>query len=178
MKKIIFFLLIWFALSKCSAQTRLIPGEIKGKHDTFIIQKYPKPFDTINNIVISSKKNKYNNGIPYTAAEKSGKFVPMHLKTDIQVDNGAIKQIVFAVLGEKLNSLKNNKEVMSYILYFKHDGQISDISFGLHKNTLITLQEIEEIDRRLRTTVKATFTGKAYLQYEVVNYNIAPQITF
>jgi hypothetical protein len=103
MKNITILLFICFICTSCSAQTRLTPGELKGKHDSFIVEKYPKPFDTIKNIGVSSKKNKYNKGIPYSAAEKARNFVPMsHL--DIHVDNAAVKQIVYDVLSNKLTA--------------------------------------------------------------------------
>ncbi len=173
MKKIIILLLICFIKLQSSAQTRLMPGEMKGKHDTFIIHKL-KPFDSVNYIVVYSKGNKYNNGIP---SPKVPHFIPMSY-LDTHVDNKTIKQIVYTVLNKKLAALKQNKETMTTNFDFYPNGQICDASFGLHENTLITLQDIEEIDQELRATLKATFTGKQYLQYEVIYYSKSPSFVF
>ena len=179
MKKIIYILFISFGYLQCSAQTKLTPGEIKGKHDTFIIKQIDQSLmmDTIKRIVVYSKSNLYNNGIPYSKVEKDRSFLPMNPKRDMHVNNDAIKQIVYNVLNNKLDALKHNKEIMNIILKFHPDGQITDIGLGLHENTLITLQEIEDIDRQLRVNIKATFTGKQYLQYIAINYDV-PGIIF
>jgi len=164
-------MLICFALSKCSAQTRLMPGILKGKHDTFVVEKL-KLADSL--IVVYSKGNKYVNGLP---RPKVPHFLPMG-RFDVHVDNNAIKQLIYSALKTKLADLKKNKESIITNFDFYPNGQISDISFGLHENTLVTLQDIEDIDQKLRVTVKATFTGKAYLQYEAIYYSQSPTIVF
>lgn len=180
MKKIIFLVLISFIYIQCTAQTRLTPGEIKGKHDTFIIDKIQQfAFDKMAHIGVYSKSNKYNNGIPRSKAEieQGRRFLPMDLKRDIHVNNDAIKQIVYDVLSKKLDALKKNKEDINLIFHFEPNGNLTDISFILPENTLISLQDIEEIDRRMRANIKATFSGKQYLQYIAINYN-PPTIVF
>jgi hypothetical protein len=157
---------------QCSAQTRLTTGKIKGKHATFIVYQLQSSLmmDTIKRIGVDSKNNKYNNGIPYSKAEKDRRFLPMNPKKDIHINNDAIKQIILGVLGNKLDAMKRNKEEMSLILKFEPDGKLTDIGFTLHENTLISIQNIEEIDHQLRASIKATFTGKQYLQYIAINY--------
>jgi len=177
MKKITISLSISLVFTLCSAQARLTPGELKGKLGTFIIKKLDEPFDTTKHIVVYSKSNKYNNGVPYSKAEKDPQFLPMNPKKDTHVNNEAINQIVYSVLNKKLDALKRNKEQMNLIFDFEPDGKLTDISFGLNENTLITLQDIEEIDRQLRASIKATFTGKQYLRYIAISYYV-PSITF
>jgi hypothetical protein len=65
MKKIIIILTLFNIYIHCSAQTKLIPGVFKGKHDSFIIKKFQLP-GLEPYIGIDSKNNKYYNGIPYT----------------------------------------------------------------------------------------------------------------
>src|SRR5580698_6691439 len=98
MKKIIFLVLTSFTYIQCFAQTRLTPGEIKGKYETFIVDKIKQPFalDKIVHIGVYSKNNKYNNGIPYSKAERDPRFLPMDFKRDIHVNNDTIKKIVFS----------------------------------------------------------------------------------
>lgn len=165
-------LIVWH----CNAQQKIIPGEIKGSTDTFIVSKVQQ-FDSAKHIGIYSKSNKYNKGIPYSRAEKSGAFLPMNPKTDIHVDNNAIKQIIFDVLNKKLEALHDNKEHINLILKFEPTGKMTDIIFDIKDGSLINIQEIEKIDHQLRAKVKATFTGKQYLQYVAINY-YPPNISF
>ena|ERR1700744_6436969 len=95
MKKIIFLLTIVFIQSACYAQTRLVPGELKGKSETFNIDNVSIQVNGIKRIGIDSKSNKYKNGIPRSTAEKDPRFLPMDFVRDIHVDNDAIKQIVY-----------------------------------------------------------------------------------
>jgi len=175
MKNIIYSLLISVTCITCSAQTRLTPGEIKGKHETFIIKLIqPLPNDTQKLWVVSSKSNKYNNGIH---SPQNRILIPMDEKKDVHVNNDTIKLIIYQILNNKLNALKTNKDVVGLIFIFKPNGRLTDIVFSMHSNTLITLQEIEEIDKQLRAHIKATFTRKYYLQYEAINY-YPPDIIF
>ena len=175
MKKIIFLLLICFICIQSSAQTRLIPGELKGKQDTFIIQKLDEPWDTIKYIIVSSKSNKYSQGIP---RPKVRHLLPVNQNMDIHVDKNAVKQIIDEVLSQKLAALHKGKEKIDVAFDFHPNGELTDISYGLRENTLITLQDIEEIDQRLRSAIRATFTGRAYLQYEAIYYPVLPSIVF
>ncbi len=156
---------------QCFAQTKITVGEMKGKYEIFTIFKLDNSlYSSIPRIGIYSKSNKYSNGIPYSKAEKDPHFLPMNPKKDIHVDDDAIKSIVYAVLNKKLAALKVNKENMNIIIVFELNGKLSDIGFTLNANTLITLEEIESIDLQLREKIKATFTGKEYLQYTAINY--------
>jgi len=179
MKKIIYSFLIGFIYIQCSAQTRLTPGEIKGRYETFVVFKI-KQFDSVKRVGVYSKSNKYNNGIPYSEAERNqyhAPFIPMNPKKDVHVNNDAVKQIVYSILAKKLDALKQNKEEIDLIFAFEPNGKLVDISFTLHENTVITLPDVENIDRQLRASIKAAFTGKQYLQYVAINYYM-PSITF
>ncbi|WP_179414249.1 hypothetical protein HDF19_16055 [Mucilaginibacter sp. E4BP6] len=176
MKKIILTIALLIIFIKCSAQTKLTPGEIQGKHDTFIVNKLSY-HDSVRYIDIYSKSNKYNNGIPYTKEEKNRTFVPMDFRKDLHVDKDAAKQIIYTILSDKLAALKNNKETMSVLVEFETDGKITDISFTLKEDTLVSLEDIEQIDYSLRKNITATFTGENYKHYIAINYNF-PVIIF
>jgi len=174
MKNNIFLLLISFHCIQSFAQTELIPGEIKGKHDTFIVSRLNTPWDTVKYIGIDNKRNKYNKGIPYSEAQKDRRFLPMNPKKDIHVNNDAVKQIVYSVLSSKQHILKQNKEKMNLTFIFEPNGKLTDIGFTLHENTAINIQDIEEIDKQLRASIKVTFTGSKYLKYIAINYYMPP----
>jgi hypothetical protein len=177
MKNIIILASITFFYIQSSAQTRLTPGEIKGKHDTFIVYELDSSLmmDTIKRIGVNSKSNKYSKGIPYPKIKHP---LPINQNTDIHVDKNAVRQIINEVLNVKLGALKRNKENIDVAFDFYPNGAIADVGYTLRKNTVITLQDIEEVDQRLRSTIKATFTGRAYLQYEAIYYPILPSIVF
>ncbi len=102
----------------------------------------------------------------------------MNQVTDMHVNVDEIKPIVYGVLDGKIKRLKQNKERIEFDLIFKPNGEIVDITFFLNENTLISAQEIEEIDTQLRSKIKATFTGKQYVNYEVIRYSRMPKIVF
>ena len=165
--------------TQCFAQTRLLAGEVKSNNKTFIVHKIkPMLSDTEKIISVYSKSNKYNNGIPYSKAEKDPRFLPMNQVTDMHVNVDEIKPLVYGVLGDKIRRLKQNKESIEFDLIFKPNGEIVDMTFFLNENTLISAQEIEEIDTQLRNKIKATFTGKQYLNYEAIPYGRMPKIVF
>jgi hypothetical protein len=174
MKKTTILLFICFVFLWCSAQNRLTPGEIKGKHDTFIINEL-NVFDSLKYVDIYSKSNKYIGGIPHPKAKN---LLPVNQNTDIHVDKKAVKQIIYNVLSRKLIELKQNKESLDVAFDFHPNGELTDVSYTLREDTFITLQDIEEIDRQLRSTIKATFTGRAYLKYEAIYYPVLPQFVF
>jgi len=174
MKKIIYFLIISATCITCAAQTRLTPGEIKGKHETFTIHLFKSmTTDTQKLLVVYSKSNKYNKGIPRA---KNPNAIPYNPKTDVHVNNDSIRSIIYRVLNN-IDELKKNKEEMGLIFAFELNGDLTQITFSLHGNTLITLQQIEEIDKQLRANVKASFTGKWYSQFPVIDYH-PPKIIF
>ncbi len=63
------------------------------------------------------------------------------------------------------------------ILKFEPSGQLTDVGFTLHENTIINLEDIERIDEALRARIKATFTGTSYLHYIALTYYV-PRIKF
>jgi hypothetical protein len=175
MKNILILPLIIFIGRQCEAQTPLVPGEIKGKYETFIINELkPLASDSLKFIDVSSRSNKYDNGMPQPHVRN---LLPVS-KQDIHVDNDAIKQIVYTVLTGKLAALKKNGEILYLNIKFLQNGNITDLSYTLHENTIITLQDIETIDRQLRMNVKAKFTGVQYHQYEVIYYQQPPSFVF
>jgi hypothetical protein len=170
MKKLLYFLFFsLFAGTKCSAQIRLVPGESKVGKEIFIIHAIPSmAMDTQKYIVVSSKSNLYNNGIPFS---KDLRHIPMNPR-NIHINSTQVDNLIYQAFGTKLNALKDRKETLGIIFIFKPDGSIVDVSFSLHYNTIITLEDIEAIDKALRANIKATFTGREYLQQEAISGDI------
>ena len=176
MKKMILSSIVFMIYINCHGQTKLVPGEINIKHDTFVIFTL-KPVDSIKYIGIYSNSNKYKNGVPYTKAEKNRTFVPMDFRKDLHVNQNVLKQIIYNKLSNKLNSLKSNKETMRVNIEFEPNGKVTDIIFTLKENTNITLEDIEQIDQKIRRDINATFTGENYKQYIAIDYYL-PVIVF
>lgn len=178
MKKILLLFFLCNILQKNYAQTKLLPGKLKGKYHSYIVSKIPKNIgDTGKFIGIENKVNKYPTGIPYSVEEKKRTFLPMDPKKDIHVDNNIIKQVVLSVLNYKLEALKKNKETLSIIFVFEPSGKLTDIGFFPKEKTIISLEDIENIDTKLRQTVKVTFTGTQYKYYIGINC-YPPDIVF
>ncbi|GEM_PF-1455265 len=80
------------------------------------------------------------------------------------------KQIVKDVLGSaKVNALKNAGEQLNFYFYFEPTGKILNLDFNVKAGTLLTLNDIANIDRALREKYTATFTsinnGHQYLYW-------------
>ena len=133
------------------------------------------PFDTVKkHIIVSAASNKYDKGIPYPK-----KPIPFPINPrDIHVNKQDVKPIIYNVLYNDPSNLRRNKEIIDIDFIFKPNGEVTDIVFGLRENTLITIQEIEDIDQQLRANIKATFTGTRQLQYEAFDGPMMPRISF
>jgi hypothetical protein len=173
MKNLIYCIPLCLLYIQCSAQKPIALGEVKGKQTTFVVNEL-KPFNSEKNIIIYSKNNKYNNGVPYP---KNPSLPPLPLRY-VTVNKADVKPIVYDILKQKIDLLQRNKETIAVHVLFKTTGEVADISFTLHENTLITIQEIEEIDKQLRSKIKASFTGKQYFEYEVISGGNFPVIRF
>ncbi|MDB5116297.1 MAG: hypothetical protein JWQ79_1789 [Mucilaginibacter sp.] len=172
MKKLIYTLPLFLLYLQCSAQTKLVAGEFKGRHETVVV-KNAMSFNSVDHIFVYLKSNHYINGNPHPKKRP----VPMRPK-DLQINTEEIKPIVTKVLASKLLQLKQNKEEMNVQFMFNTKGAVIDVYFNLHANTLITVEDIEEIDKLLKNNVKASFTGIDYRNYEVINSNFIPPVVF
>ncbi|NEU09411.1 hypothetical protein GZH53_13885 [Flavihumibacter sp. R14] len=83
----------------------------------------------------------------------------------------AAKAIIQKVLQGKKEKLQQNEDYVHVDLIFERSGKLSDITYAVKKNTLITLADLAEIDAQLRFTLGATFTGNAYKEHKIFNYD-------
>ncbi len=170
MKKLIIILsVLSCTLTRCAAQNKIQEGEIKAKHASYSIKKSAMDFGKGHPYFIFSSKNKYEHGVPHTSKDD----LPLK-KSDIHVNEDQIKLIVYDVLGEKTKELHRHKEAFSVWFVFEVNGVLTDTNYSLQENTIITTKEIDAIDARLRAEVKASFTGKNYLNYKAVEYYFNP----
>lgn len=170
MKKLIIILSIFSCIStSCAAQTKIQEGVLKAKHANYSIKKSTMDFGKGHPYFIFSSKNKYARGIPGDSWS-----LPEVKRSDVHVNENQIKEIVYDVLGDKTKELHEHKEVFSVWFVFEINGVLTDTNYTLQENTTITTKEIDAIDARLRSEVKATFTGKNYLTHKAVEYYLQP----
>ena len=175
MKTLIYFLLSFIYVG-ARAQTPIKIGKIKAKHEIFIIHELRKLAGNDSpKIVVYSESNKYNNGMPQPKNEKYSMLINPQ---DLHMDVNLVKPIVFEVLSNKLQQLKANKETLVIIMNFTTQGEACDVSFSMKKNTVISIEDIEEIDSRLRKTIHMTFIGQQYKNHEVLPGKFIPTIDF
>ncbi|WP_316843874.1 hypothetical protein [Pedobacter psychrodurus] len=73
-------------------------------------------------------------------------------------------------LSDKLASLKKNEAVISVFLSFEQNGKIADISYTLKNAENISVNEISQLDKKIRDNILATFSGREYSNFPVINY--------
>ena len=149
----------------CYAQNKYSEGISKAKGEQFQITYTGLDNDLI---VISNVKNKYAKGGPVSDNPNALPF----RREDIHIDVPAANAIIQQVLKPKNEKLHQNEDFVNVLFRFERSGKLSDISFGLKPNTLISLEDIAEIDARLRGIISATYTGKAYKDHKTFMYSL------
>lgn len=92
-------------------------------------------------------------------------------RKDIHFDIDKVKEIVNDVLADKKKDLQENKDRINISFDFLQEGgSIESISYSFNSNTLINLKDIAKIDRELKKTIKATFTGNEYKNFFLISY--------
>ncbi|WP_293786035.1 hypothetical protein [uncultured Pedobacter sp.] len=175
MKKILILCLAICMFSSCYAQQIIRAGiyEFNGKR--FKVKDLDfKSYNGKNIIIIGNPDYKYQNTPP--PLPKVEHPFPMQ-KKDIQINNDKIRKIIFDVLKENLEKLKKNDENISLSFDLSQNGQILSIGYSLNQKTFISIEDIAEIDKRIKDEIKVNFTGTDYLQYDVISYSM-PTILF
>ena len=152
-------------ISGCYAQNKYSEGISKANGERFQIT-YTWPDKDL--MVISNVKNKYEKGGP---GSDNPNALPMR-REDIHFDVPAAKAIIQQVLKPKYENLHKNEDFVHVDLIFESSGELSDITFGVMKNTLVSLEDLAEIDARLRNTLSATYTGREFKDHKIFIYNL------
>lgn len=163
MKNLFFFLLTTFSVTNCFGQYKYEAGKYIVEGKTFIVQtvNYGKPKMGIRLETEHEFKG-------YKAPKKDA--VPVYIK-HIHVDTTKGKNLILDVLKAKTTGLKANKESIRIAIVFAQNGNIETISYSVKGNTHITLQEIAKIDKKLKSNIKATFTGPDYMNHYFITYH-------
>ena len=158
MKNLIYIIAILIS-SGCYAQKKLTKGSVKVNGTTYEIRKSQYgPY-----ISVLNPSNKYSHG---TRVSTNPLALPMK-DSDMHVDVEKANQIVYSVLKNKLNQLKDNKETISISVIFEQDGTLVDIEYIILKqDTIISIEDIDTISKRLKNEIRMRFTGKDYLDYK------------
>jgi len=166
MKKQLFLLILSLLISTgCYAQNKFPEGISKVRGEQFQVSH-----TGLNNdrIVVYNVKGKHTKGGPVSDNPNA---LPYE-REDIHFDIPAAKAIIREVLKLKTKELRQNEDFPLVILQFEQSGKLTDISYGFKKGTLISLEDIAEIDARLRRTIKATYTGITYKDYKILMYSL------
>jgi|GEM_PF-1919894 len=151
--------------SAAMAQEKFTEGKLTTGNKTFEVA-----YSNIdpNNMIVISRLPQYKKGYP--RPNTSAPPLPIR-KGDMKVDTVLDRTIIYEVLKDKLEALKNNREKFIIYYVFGQDGNVVDIpSYNLFRYTSITPKELALIDKRLRKEVKTTFKGRNYLQFPVIEY--------
>jgi len=166
--KFYLFMPFCFLFGNCLSQSRFKEGSVKIKSDTFIVKRQDPGMKLGETpvIFVHSSKNKHVKLVHYT-----GKELEIS-KNDIHIDRDAVRRIFFEVLKDKLTNLHKNEETISASLTYLPSGVLTDVGYVFAENTMITPAEIEVIDNRIRSEIKASFSGPTYKTNPVINIPI------
>jgi hypothetical protein len=171
MKSKIFLAIVGALLSTGSnAQTKFSEGISKVKGEQFKIEYTGLDRDLI---VVYNVKSKHADGGPIS--DNPNAF-PLK-QEDIHFDVPAARAVIQKVLKPKNVMLHQNEEFVNVGITFERSGRISDIGYGLKKGTVISLEEIAEIDALIRKSITASFTVSTSKDYKFLIYDLG-NITF
>ncbi|WP_316843886.1 hypothetical protein [Pedobacter psychrodurus] len=163
MKNRIYLILFLFFGTSYPAQSQLKPGKYNIDNGEFVVKKYDYPGQIRYSV---RKLGKYEKGNP---VPKDPNAIPVRTN-EIHFDISKIKALTTEKLGAKLASFKKNEAVISIFLSFEQNGNVASISYILKNVNEITVNEISQIDKKIRNNIIAKFSGTGYLNFPVINY--------
>lgn len=164
MKNKLIFLILVVLSTGCYAQNKYLEGLSKVNGEQFQIT-YSGPDNDF--IVVYNVKSKYSKRV--TASDNPR--AQLVKREDFHFDKPAVKAIIQQVLKTKKQKLDQNEDFVHIEFVFEPSGKLADISYGVEKRTLISLDDLAEIDARLRKSINATFTGNAFKDYKFLSYS-------
>jgi hypothetical protein len=168
---------IFFALTisqSCIAQDRLNDGQYTQGGKRFTVTKNVSAYSGRTSFVVR-EVGRFDHK-PFPAA-KDPNGIPTG-KKDIHFDIDKVKEIVNTILATDKKNLQANKDRIDLSFTFlRESGSIENISYFFDGNTIITLKDIAKIDRELKKTIKASFTGNEYKNFYLIPYGLV-EITF
>ena len=162
MKNVIIVLFALLIAPSCMAQSQLTSGRFN-----------------INGVFFNVKQSGYDKSSYSIRADwkygdvNPGSKTPNPLpigKEMIHFDMQQLKNIFYDKVAYKREKLSKEKVTIGLRIDFEEDGSVAGTSYLISSDTAISLQEIAAIDKQIKTTIKATFTGPSYVDYYVIPY--------
>lgn len=163
MRASLMFINLLVLASGCNAQNKYPKGVSNVNGETFQIS-YTGPDNDF--IVVYNVKSKYSG-----VAASDNPHALLVKREDIHFDVSAVKAIIQQAFKTKKEKLHSNKDFLHIEFNFERSGKLSDISYGVEKKTLISMEDLANIDTRLREVIRATFTGNAFNDYKYLSYS-------
>lgn len=138
--------------------------KVNGNSYTVKSTEYP------NRMTVTNLENKYTkSGFPQPSKGHNAKGI---LRSEMHVDHEKVNAVVKGVLKDKLSQMRTNKEKVSIYVTVLQNGSFDEFLFmTANSNTLITPQDIDQIIKKMKQEVRMTFSGSAYKDHSVINYN-------
>lgn len=165
-----FLLISFLCYSTFSYAQKLTPGLLTKK---FKVSKSRVESLVNEKIIITNIGYKYAKIPPKV---KNVNAYPMQ-KKDIHFDIAKVRELIYQILSTKLSTLRSKKETLTLQFRFNQKGNLKDIGYIGTLNTTLDLEDIENIDAKLKREIKANYSGTDYLQYDEINYSY-PTIIF
>jgi len=166
MRQLIYIIFILALYISSQAQTKLQKGRFTINEKTINIDK----IDMANGKALFCARilGEYEN--KHYPLPKNPNAFPV-LISDIHIDTNLIKQTFLAALNNKLaRAITADNNRVGLDITFAQNGKIQIITFYFEEGIKITTNDIVAIDNALKAKVKATFTGKDYLDYYFISY--------
>ena len=163
MKNLIIVLFALLIAPSCIAQSKLTSGKFNINGVFFNVRQSTNG-DRTNYIV--SVEGKYSIGYP---EPKIPNALTVY-KDEVHFNMEQLKNIFYDKVAYKRDQLSEAKGYISFSISFEEDGSVARTNYIISGKTDISLKEIAEIDKQIKTTIKATFTGPTYVNWYVITY--------
>jgi hypothetical protein len=156
MKRIILILVLSFVAFGCKAQTVVSQTKASGKN---IVYTNSGKVEKTGRIIVSNEKNKLQDVKPYFPPA-AGDIPDISI---VKLDKNKLADILLGAFSvNRLKQLENEKD-LSIFFYLSDRGDVLEVSFMADENTKITARELEYIESRIKSDIRATFL-KDYLR--------------
>ena len=163
MKNLIIVLIALLIAPSCIAQSKLTSGRFN-INGVFFIVKQSEYGDKSTYSIRADWK--YGNVYP---GPKIANPLPIG-KENIHFDIEKLNNIFYDKVAYKRDKLTKAKVTIGLSIDFEEDGSVALARYHISSGTAISLQEIAAIDKQIKETIKATFTGPSYVDYYVIPY--------
>ncbi|WP_129714754.1 hypothetical protein [Pedobacter sp. SYP-B3415] len=163
----VFFITYFVFLSiGCAAQRPLKPGSFSVSTRSVIITESSSPDK--KGLFGVRFPDKYDKGFP-----KSKVDAFRVRKEDIHFSEEQVREIVAKTFRSKIKNVGHSMVIIAVNIKFEQDGRVASIIYSVSdKFAVVTIEDLATIDKELREDLKATFSGKDYLDHQIISYPI------